>query len=129
MKKDLNMKVNVLPVLTYNFLRVNDSVITGSDLNIDKLESPAAKELPQGVSLESKVSFAAAGELFRKESARILNSTGVPGSPNGDTSGRDADQALRTGMGIDVDNLMESVGALVDIYTAEEGAKVVFIVE
>jgi Fe-S cluster assembly scaffold protein SufB len=122
MKKDLNLKVNVLPVLTYNFLQVNDSAITGSDLNIDKLESPEAKALPQGVSVK-RVSFAEAGELFRKVSDRINVSTGVPGVPNGDTSGRDASQAVRTGMGVDVDNLMEAVGAQVDVYTVEEGVK------
>ncbi|WP_026517778.1 SufB/SufD family protein [Butyrivibrio sp. MC2021] len=122
MKKDLNLKVNVLPVLTYNFLQVNDSAITGSDLNIDKLESPEAKALPQGVSVK-RVSFAEAGELFRKVSDRINVSTGVPGVPNGDTSGRDASQAVRTGMGADVDNLMEAVGAQVDVYTVEEGVK------
>ena len=122
MKKDLNMKVNVLPVLTYNFLHVNDSAITGSEINIDKLVSPEAASIPQGVSVK-RVSFTEAGELFRQNSERILVSTGVPGVPNGDTSARDASQAVRTGMGADVDNLMESVGAMVDVYTVEEGVK------
>ena len=35
MNKDLNMKVNVLPVLTYGFLRVNDSTVSESDIKID----------------------------------------------------------------------------------------------
>ena len=122
MKKDLNLKVNVLPVLTYNFLQVNDSAITGTDLNIDKLVSPETKALPQGISVK-RVSFDEAGELFRAVSDRINVSTGVPGVPNGDTSGRDASQAVRTGMGADVDNLMEAVGAQVDVYTIEEGVK------
>ena len=36
MNTDLNMKVNVLPVFTYNFLHVNDSFIDVSDINFEK---------------------------------------------------------------------------------------------
>ena len=56
MNTDLNMKVNVLPVFTYNFLHVNDSAIDASDINIDNLSSPKPDVLPQGVSLKKDVS-------------------------------------------------------------------------
>ncbi len=122
MKRNLEMTVNTLPVLTYNFLHVNDSKITGSEIDIDRLSGPEASELPAGVVAE-RVSFAKAGEVFRSNKERILNTTGVFEAPNGDTSARNDAQALRTGMGVDVDNLFEAAGALADIYTVEEGVK------
>ena len=124
MSKELNMKVNVLPVYTYNFLKVNDSAIEASDINIEKIEGPAAEELPEHVSVKRSISFDEAGEVFRQNKDKILVNTGVPGGPNGDTSARDAQQALRTGMGVDVDKLFISAGAKADVYTIEEGAVV-----
>ena len=124
MKKDLDMRVNVLPVLTYNFLHVNDSRITGSDITIDSLECPEVGTVPAGVSLDRAVSYDKAGDIFRANKDRILVTTGVPGAPNADMSYRDKDQAIRTGMGIDVDQLMISTGATVDVYTVAEGTKV-----
>ncbi len=124
MNTDLNMKVNVLPVFTYNFLNVNDSAIDASDINIEKTASPKPEEIPQGISFRRDVPFDEAGQIFRDNREKILVSTGVPGVPNGDTSARDNNQALRTGMGIDVDNLMISQGVKADIYTVEEGVKV-----
>ncbi|WP_029231461.1 SufB/SufD family protein [Butyrivibrio sp. VCB2006] len=124
MNTDLNMKVNVLPVYTYNFLKVNDSNIELSDISIDTVESPAAAELPQGVSVKRGISFDEAGEVFRANKDRILVTTGVPGDPNGDTSARDSEQAVRTGMGIDADKLFISAGAKSEVYTVEENAKV-----
>jgi Fe-S cluster assembly scaffold protein SufB len=123
MNTDLNMKVNVLPVYTYNFLHVNDSAINASEIKIDRLSSPKPEGLPQGVSLKEDVSFEEAGQIFRDSKDRILATTGVPGDPNGDTSARDKDQALKTGMGIDVDKLMADLDVKADIYTVEEGAK------
>ncbi|WP_026651377.1 SufB/SufD family protein [Butyrivibrio proteoclasticus] len=124
MNKDLNMKVNVLPVLTYNFLRLNDSTILASDIRIDSFESPKLNVVPAGVTVESSVDFEKAGEVFRAYKERIQVTTGVPGDPNGDTSYRDKDQVLRTGMGIDVDEFMTEVSAKADIYTVDEGVKV-----
>ena len=51
MSNVLNMKVNVLPVLTYNFLHVNDSTLQINDFNISDNKSPLAKELPAGVTV------------------------------------------------------------------------------
>ena len=124
MSRNLNMKVNVLPVYTYNFLKVNDSAIEASDINIDTLVSPAASEIPEHVSVKRGISFDEAGEVFRQNNDNILVNTGVPGDPNGDTSARDAQQAVRTGMGVDVDKLFISAGAQTDVYTVDEGAVV-----
>ena len=124
MNTDLNMKVNVLPVYTYNFLKVNDSILDASDITIDDVTSPEADEIHGGVSVKRGVSFDEAGDVFRAVKEKILVSSGVPGIPNGDTSDRDNDQALRTGMGIDVDKLFIASGAKCDVYTVDEGARV-----
>ena len=124
MSKDFDMKVNVLPVLTYNFLHVNDSALQINDINTADMNTPEAKEIPEGVTLRRKVSFEEAGELFRDSKDRILCLKKDSVSPNGDTSDRDLSQAVRTGMGADVDNFMESMGVYSDIYTAEEGKKI-----
>ena len=124
MSRDLNMKVNVLPVYTYNFLKVNDSIIDASDINIDTVESPAASEIPTHVTVERGISFDKAGDVFRQNKDKILINTGVPGAPNGDTSARDIEQAVRTGMGVEVDKLFISADARTDIYTVDEGVVV-----
>ncbi len=123
MKRDINMKVNVLPVLTYNFLHVNDSSLEFKDLNIDTDSAPAADRLPEGVELKRGVPFGEAGDIFRSNADRIFITNEPVAFPNGDTSSRDKDQAIRTGMGADVDNLMTSMGVKCDIYTAGEGVK------
>ena len=123
MSKDFNMKVNVLPVLTYNFLHVNDSALQIEDLNIED-GSFAVENLPEGVTVTKEVSFKDAGEIFRKNKERILCPKADTVSPNGDTSGRDNAQDIRTGMGIDVDNLMIDMSVKADIYTAQEGKKI-----
>ena len=122
MSKDFNMKVNVLPVLTYNFLHVNDSNLQIDDLNIED-NSFVTEDLPEGVSVTKEVSFKEAGELFRDSKERILCSKENFVSPNGDTSGRDNAQDIRTGMGIDVDSLMIDMSVKADVYTIQEGKK------
>ncbi len=124
MNKDLNMKVNVLPVLTYGFLKVNDSTVSESDIKIDSFETPGAVKMPKGVDVRRGVDFTEAGEIFIKNKDRIMYTTGDFAGPNADTSGRNDGQAIRTGMGIDVDELMISAGAKCDVYTVEENVKV-----
>ena len=124
MKKDMNMKVNVLPVLTYNFLHVNDSTLNASDVTIDSLNTPDEAFLPKEILVKKDISFDEAGEIFRANKDRILKTTGVPGNPNGDMAYRDEKQALRTGMGIDIDELMVSTNTRANVYTVPEGVKV-----
>ncbi|SCY39626.1 Uncharacterized protein family (UPF0051) [Butyrivibrio hungatei] len=124
MNKDLNMKVNVLPVLTYGFLKVNDSTVSESDIKIDSFETPDAVKMPKGVDVRRGVDFTEAGEIFIRNKDRIMYTTGDFAGPNADTSGRNDGQAIRTGMGIDVDELMISAGAKCDVYTVEENVKV-----
>ncbi len=124
MNTDLKMKVNVLPVYTYNFLKVNDSALDASDIKVDVVESPSASGLPKGVAVNAGVPFEEAGEIFRANKDKIMVVTDVPGEPNGDTSMRDSEQAVRTGMGVDVDKLFISADAKCDVYTVEENTVV-----
>ena len=124
MNTDLNMKVNVLPVYTYNFLHVNDSTLSFSDISIDTCSGPEADEVPVGVSLERKIPFDKAGDVFRKNRSRIMSISDDFVMPNGDTSDRDAEQAVRTGLGIDVDRLFVDLSATTDIYTVSENTVV-----
>ena len=124
MNKDINMKVNVLPILTYNFLHVNDSTLNAGDITIDSLSSPAETVISDEIEVKRDVTFEEAGEIFRANKDKILKTTGVPGVPNGDMSYRDEKQAIRTGMGVDVDELMASVNAKAVVYTVPENVKV-----
>ncbi|MCR5671347.1 MAG: SufD family Fe-S cluster assembly protein [Butyrivibrio sp.] len=124
MNTEKTIQVNVLPVLTYNFLNVNGSKIALPDLNKASVNSPKATALPAGITLKEKVSFEEAGEIFRANKDKILIDAGIPGDPNGDTTYLHTSQAVRTGMGAEIDNLMISAGANADIYTAEENQKV-----
>ena len=123
MNKDINMKVNVLPVLTYNFLHVNDSTLNAGDITIDSLSSPVESVISDEIEVKRDVTFEEAGEIFRANKEKILKTTGVPGIPNGDMSYRDEKQALRTGMGIDIDELMISAGVKAVVYTVPENVK------
>ena len=123
MGKELDMKVNVLPVLTYNFLHVNDSTLQVADFEIGSLKAPRPDTLPEGVLLNENVSFEEAGEIFRINKEKISGKDSDMAGPNGDTSDRDKGQAVRTGMGCEVDNLMNSLNVPSDIYTVKEGVK------
>ncbi len=124
MSKDLNMKVNVLPVTTYNFLHVNSGSLEIKDFNITEKSYGRPSELPEGVELKEGASFQEAGEVFRSFKERILSEKSETVSPNGETADRDKDQAIRTGMGADIDSLMTEMGVTTDVYTVREGAKV-----
>lgn len=123
MSKDLNMKVNVLPVTTYNFLHVNDGRLEIKDIELQKIVSSKAG-IPSGVTLKEGVSFEEAGEVFRANKDRILALKEEMVSPNCETAKRDESQPIRTGMGADVDKLFLENGATCDVYTVEENAKV-----
>ena len=124
MNKNLDMRVNVLPALTYNFLHVNDSKIKEEGIDVSIMNTPKAESVPAGVDVKTGVSYKEAGKIFEDNKDRILVDAGIPGNPNGDTSARDAEQSVRTGMGIDVENFMISSGVTSDIYTVEEGVKI-----
>jgi len=124
MSKDLNMKVNVLPVTTYNFLHVNDGRLEIKDVELQKIASSNKAGIPSGVTLKENVSFDEAGEIFRENKERILALKEEMVSPNCETAKRDESQSIRTGMGADVDKLFLENNISCDVYTVEKNVKV-----
>lgn len=120
---DLNMKVNVLPVLTYNFLNVNGSTLQTNDIKIDSESLLGTAAMPQGVKRDV-VSFAEAGKNFDSIRKQMEQDARKLDGPNADMTYRDKDQAIRTGMGIDVDALMIGAKVQTELFTVEEDSKV-----
>lgn len=121
---DINMKVNHLPALTYRFLKSNDSEIDIDNITIKEAYAPSIGEAKEGVLIENDASEDDVRNIFKSINAKIESKkTDIPG-PNGDTAPLNDDQTVRTGMGIQVDNLMQEVKAPMTIITASEGVKV-----
>ena len=118
------MKVNVLPVTTYNFLHVNDGRLEIKDIELKNKAISSKKEVPSGVTLKENISFEEAGEAFRANKDRILALKKEMVSPNCETAERDEAQPIRTGMGADVDKLFLENNGTCDVYTVDENAKV-----
>ncbi len=121
---DIKMKVNHLPALTYRFLKSNDSEIDVKDLYIEDTKTPMPAELPEGVTVKCDASENDVKEIFKASNDKIKEkSAGLPG-PNGDTAPLNDGQTVRTGMGIQVDNLMSEMNVPVTVITAAEGQKI-----
>ena len=122
---DINMKVNVLPALTYNWLHVNESSIVEENIRIDRFAIPVPENLPEGVSVETQIPADKAEEIFAKaaEIANQQNAANIQ-KPNGDTYGHNAGQHVHTGMGIDADRLMDSMHVMTTVICAAEHRKI-----
>ncbi|WP_051204353.1 SufB/SufD family protein [Butyrivibrio sp. VCD2006] len=121
---DLKMKVNHLPALTYRFLKSNDSEIDAKDLYIENTKTPDPLDIPEGVSVKSDASEDDIRDIFAKVNAKIeAKKTDIPG-PNGDTAPLNDAQTVRTGMGVEIDKLMNEMNVKSLVITSEEGRKV-----
>jgi Fe-S cluster assembly scaffold protein SufB len=120
---DLNMKVNVLPVLTYNFLNVNGSTLQADNIKIDASGYLGTSAVPAGVKRD-EMSFAQAGEVFNKVREQMKAAAPELAGPNAETASRDEEQAIRTGMGMDIDALMIGLDARAEVFSVDEGAVV-----
>ena len=123
---DINMKVNVLPALTYNWLHVNESSIVQENIRIDRLEVTLPERVPEGISVETQVPAAKAEEIFAgaAEITKKQNAANIQG-PNGDTYSRNAEQQVHTGMGIDADRLMDHMQVTTTVVRAQANRKIV----
>lgn len=120
---NLNLKVNHLPALTYHFLKSNDSEIDIKDLVIENVETPEPENIPAGVSIKRDATEDDVRELFENINAKIREkSVDLPG-PNGDTAPLNNGQTVRTGMGAQIDGLMDEMNVPVTVITASEGYK------
>ncbi len=121
---DLKMKVNHLPALTYRFLKSNDSEIDVKDFYIEDTATPKPENIPEGVSVISDATQSDVKAIFQASNDAINEKNkGLPG-PNGDTAPLNDGQTVRTGMGIQVDNLMAEMNVPVTVITAAEGQKI-----
>ena len=107
---DLKMKVNVLPALTYNWLHVNENNIAEDNIRIDRLKMAVPEKIPAGVTIEQEVSVSDAEKIFLKAAEAAKNAPDPVGGPNGDTYARNEAQSVHTGMGIDVDRMLDDIG-------------------
>ncbi len=121
---DLNMKVNHLPALTYRFLKSNNSQIEINDLYIENTKTPEPENIPAAVSVKSDATEADVKAIFEDANNKIkAKKTELPG-PNGDTAPLNDGQVVRTGMGVEIDNLMAEMNVPVTVITAAEGTEV-----
>ncbi|MCR4904376.1 MAG: SufD family Fe-S cluster assembly protein [Butyrivibrio sp.] len=121
---DLNMKVNVIPALTYNRLQLNGSSINENGIDINLNSTPAPEKLPEGVEVQKGVDGKTAEVIFEKYRQAALKADEGLSKPNGDMSYRNDAQATRTGMGIDVDELLERANIKADVYNVKDNTKV-----
>ena len=121
---DLNMKVNVIPALTYNKLQLNGSTINEKEINITSTNTPDPERLPKDVDVKTDVDSVSAESIFSSFKEAAMKADEGLSKPNGDMSYRNDAQSTRTGMGIDVDVLMDNAGIKSDVYTVNAGTKV-----
>ena len=121
---DLKMKVNVLPALTYNWLHVNENNISEENIRIDRLKMAVPEKIPAGVTIEQEVSVSDAEKVFLKAAEAAKEAPDPIGGPNGDTYARNAAQTVHTGMGIDVDRMLDDMRVKTMLITAAENTKV-----
>ena len=120
---DLNLNVNLLPVRTYNWLKLNDDTIDEQNISISRLSFDEPIGLPKGVTLSKACSEEMVKEIFEEASKEAADADSLMDRANGDSSSHDLSQIVRTGMGIEVDNLMDEMGVKTDIYTVSENAR------
>ena len=122
----VKMTVNELPTLTYNFLRVNRAELEAEGLRGSSDPRTVISGETEGVIIRRGVSRAEIAERVSAVRERISRMDSDPENvpPNGDTSDRHSDQLIRTGLGIDVDRLMDSEDVPFILIETEPGADI-----
>ncbi|MBR1599841.1 MAG: SufD family Fe-S cluster assembly protein [Lachnospiraceae bacterium] len=113
----LNAKVNNLPVLTMNSLKLNAAPL---DIDIEFKENRTLKPacLPKGITVESGVGSDELADRFKKLGIGNPKEMIVAGKyPIYNTQG------FATGMGSDIDKLMKLTGTGADVYTIDSSYK------
>lgn len=120
----IDMRVNDLPAQTYRWLKLNESTLQ-SEKTLNRFALAEAEHVPEGITVEYGVEAKKAEEIFASSHEMLLEKKkSRPEGPNGDTAPRHAAQIVRTGMGIEVDDLLESHHVPVTVITAEVGEKI-----
>lgn len=123
-------QVNELPVLTYRFLQVNGATLPDVFAQQPVTAEGAGEEEIPAVRGVHASSDPAAQERIRvlcrevRSAIRQKEAAGQVIAPNGDTTARHEAQRIRTGMGIEIDRLMEAGGIPTGLLETEAGVQV-----
>ncbi|MBE5889422.1 MAG: SufD family Fe-S cluster assembly protein [Lachnospiraceae bacterium] len=120
----INMQVNEMPASTYRWLHMNESHLKNDAAVFRKtLEKPS--QVPEGVMISYDVEAHVAETVFAQKHEEMLQKEAVRISlPNGDLDRRHQAQVVRTGMGIDVDRLLEEEQVKATVITAKANCKI-----
>ena len=116
------MYVNELPARSYRWLQLNGLKLDIDNIKFDRFELSLAKA-PEGITLNNMCSakaeliFAASKEIIDVKDKNVVG-------PNGDTSKRHSGQMVRTGMGIDVDELFDGLNVETTVISVEKDSKI-----
>jgi len=116
------MYVNELPARSYRWLHLNGLELDINNIKFNRFELPVAK-VPEGVEISVECSVKAEW-IFADAKKRLDALDEGQIGPNGDTSERHLSQMVRTGMGIDVDDLFDNYDVKTTVIKAKEGAAI-----
>lgn len=120
---NIDMKVNELPARTYRWLGLNGEELNISDISFSRFAIDIVKA-PKEVFIRENVDAKEAENIFEKSHGVVLKSDENIVGPNGDIAQRHAGQIVRTGMGTDVDALLEEAGVKALVIEAGKNEKV-----
>lgn len=121
---DRKIGVNNLPVLTYRFLHMNEEQIETGELETAETRISLPEKLPEGILPEEELDAEGVQAFFARTREKIKESTQEATPPNGDTSARYETQALPSGMGREVEDLLVSCGVKAQVFRVPAGEKV-----
>ena len=120
----IKIDVNNLPVLTYRFLRMNEEQMETGEIETVETRISLPEKLPEGIREEEELDEEGVQTFFAQTREKIKESTQEATPPNGDTSARYETQALPSGMGREVEDLLVSCGVKAQVFRAPAGEKV-----
>jgi len=120
---DINMHVNELPARTYRWLKLNGEDFCENNIEFRNKSIPVTF-CAADVKITENADAKTSEEIFQKSYDLCAESDKGALRANGDTSVNHDKQIVRTGMGIDVDNLLESADIKVTLIQTNENTSV-----
>ncbi|WP_051226870.1 SufB/SufD family protein [Butyrivibrio sp. MC2013] len=120
---NIDMQVNKLPARTYRWLKLNGEKVAVKDASFDRT-SLRVSNIPTGVTLVEGMSLEESDEFF-EDLHKICESRDADEAlPNGDNDHAGKSQLVRTGMGSDMDRLIEASECGVTYISCGEGCEI-----
>ena len=119
---EINMKVNVLPAATYNWLKMNEGEIKEKNIVITNTKTPEIRGISDGVSLK-KVSFDEVEKIMTPYFDEAKEKYQDVSKSNGDMYYKNEAQVIKTGLGIESDKMFRKLGVETQVITIEENKK------